>query len=48
MAYTKAFLDAGGVYSNVKNIAAHWLYGSDVTSIAKLSQHGIVYNPPGH
>ena len=32
---------------NIKNVIAHWLYGTRPEYLAKLSRNGIVYNPPG-
>lgn len=46
--YKNACSDAGVLFCNVKNLAAHWLYGTKPNTLAKLSQAGIVYNPPGH
>lgn len=39
---------AGVNFDNVRNIAAHWLYGTSPWTLAHLSRMGIVYNPPGH
>jgi hypothetical protein len=48
MRYYKAFLDLGGKIENVQRISAHWLYGTDVESLASMSKYQIIYNPPGH
>ncbi len=48
ISYVNKCNDAGVWFGNVKNIAAHWLYGTEPNTLAKLSQQGIVYNPPGH
>lgn len=35
-------------FGNIQNVVAHYLYGTPAQQLAKLSQAGIVYNPPGH
>lgn len=46
--YLRACKAAGVNFANVKNIASHYLYGTDPKALATLSAAGIVYNPPGH
>ena len=46
--YCEACRDYGANFRNIKNIAAHWLYGTDAKSLAVMSRREIVYNPPGH
>ncbi len=48
MSYVNKCNAADVWFGNVKNIAAHWLYGTDPETLAKLSHQGIVPNPPGH
>ena len=48
MKYLKTFLRLGGNEENVKNMASHWLYGTEVSVLASQSKRGMVYNPPGH
>jgi hypothetical protein len=45
LGYIKACTAAGVNFPNVRNIAAHWLYGTSPASLAKLSVAGIVYSP---
>ena len=46
--YVADFIACGGIYANVQNTAAHWLYGTRPEVLAQMSKVGIVYNPPGH
>ena len=46
--YVKSCSAAGVNFPNVRNIAAHWLYGTSPSVLARLSSVGLVYSPPGH
>jgi hypothetical protein len=46
--YHKGLRHSGANLTNILNWYAHYLYGTSVEKLTRLSNQGVVYNPPGH